>query len=148
MKTIFKRIKVNKELLKLGQSMGPVDFTTYLTNEVSDTIPEGKVKGVYFVSYATHGTETSAIRGSVSRFTPNTLLSHTDITLKDSRGHLLTEPTDIRDYEHKSGGYGLGFKELDFESKNERITISWETITGLPILGEFIFIIETNNCAC
>ena len=152
MKKIFKRIKVNKGLLKLDDSpaLGK-DLSQYRVNEVSDTIPSGKVKGVYFISYVSENKLSSPNMGSVpivSRFSPSTLLSHTNITLKDSRGHLLTEPTDIQDYEHKRGGYGLGFKELDFDSNNERVTISWETITGMPILGEFVFIIESDNCAC
>ncbi len=152
MKKIFKRIKVNKELLRLDASpnIGD-DFSNYLINTQSDTIPTGKVKGVYFISYVSQNPVSSPILGggnTISRFSPSTLLSHTNIILKDSRGHLLTEPTDIQDYQHKSGGYPLGFKELDFESKNERISISWETIVGTPILGEFIFVIETDNCAC
>ncbi|WP_299833767.1 hypothetical protein [uncultured Tenacibaculum sp.] len=154
MKRIFKRIKVNKELLKLSSKpvMG-MDFSQYLLGETNDTIPSGKVKGVYFISYISENQISSSspvLSGGmvVSRFSPNTLISHTDITLKDSRGHLLTEPTDLKDYEHKSGGYGLGFKELDFESKNEKVTITWETLGSIPILGEFVFVIETDNCAC
>lgn len=148
MKKIFKRIKVNKELLKLGKTKG-TDFSSYLVSEKSDTIPSGKVIGVYFISYASQGTIAPPILNSgVQRFSPSTLLSHTDITLKDSRGHLLTEPTDIQDYQHKGGGYCLGYKVLDFESKNERITIHWETVGSIPILGEFVFIIESNHCAC
>lgn len=146
MKKIFKRIKVNKELLEFN-GKAVKDFSSYLESSVNDTLPEGKVKGVYFISYVSKKQiDTTQIGGG--RFTPSTLLSHTNITLKDSRGHSLTEPTDIQDYEHKNGGYSKGFKELDFESSNERVTISWETMGGVPILGEFVFIIETDNCAC
>ena len=150
MKRIFKRIQINKELLKLNPLVK--DFSEYLENETHDTIPSGKVKGAYFISYLPDSLPTTISSGEGGVINPNfslaTMLSHTNITLKDSRGHLLTEPTDIKDYEHKNGGYGLGFKELDFQSSNERITIAWETITGTPILGEFVFIIESDNCGC
>lgn len=159
MKKIYKRIRINKKLLKLnaepqvGHRISPAEF---LTNEVNDTLPAGKVVGVYFNHYG----------GNMPAFPINNnpdygeggygraeyrlpyMFSHTDITLKDSRGHQLTEPTDIQDYEHKGGGYLDGFKELDFESKNEKITIAWETIGAMPICGEFIFAIEVDNCAC
>ncbi len=150
MKRIFKRIKVNKELLKLDtNSFLGKDFSEYLINETSDTIPSGKVTGVYFISYTSESPISPYdIGDNYLTFSPSTVLSHTNITIKDSRGHLLTEPTDIQDYQHKSGGYGLGFKELDFESKNEVIFIAWETLMGTPILGEFVFVIETDNCAC
>lgn len=155
MKKIFKRIKVNKDFLKL--SMQPQVYrrfspTELLTNEVNDTLPAGKVIGVYFNSYVSHtgvnyDYEEPMYEGEAMRLAPIPF-SHTDISLKDSRGRPLTEPTDLRDYEHKGGGYPRGFKELDFESKNEKITIAWETIGGQPICGEFIFAIEQDDCSC
>lgn len=150
MKKIFKRIKVNKDLLKIDGRIVK-DFNEYLENETHDTIPSGSVKGVYFISYLpdTIPTPSTGEGGLVpTNFAFPSILNHTNITLKDSRGHLLTEPTDIKDYQHKNGGYSKGFKELDFESNNERISISWETTGGIPILGEFVFIIESNSCEC
>lgn len=152
MKKIYKRIKVNKELLKPNQK----SREEVLSNEVHDTLPAGKVVGVYFNSYVSNVPQRPVLGGggveggrrNVAYRMPN-IFSHTDIILKDSRGHQLTEPTNIQDYEHKGGGYVDGFKELDFESKNEKITIAWETLGGsLPILGEFIFAIEVADCAC
>ncbi len=139
MKKIYKRIKINKDLLKTN--LPPEEL---LQNEVSDTIPTGKVIGVYFISYMPPMDTGMPTGETMSRLVPFGI-SQTDITLKDSRGHLLTETTDIKDYEHKSGGYNEGFKELDFESKNERVTISWETLGSRPICGEFIFEIESPN---
>lgn len=152
MKKIYKRIKVNKELLKPSRKRR----SEFLANEVHETLPAGKVIGVYFNSYVSKMPQRLDYVGEVynadnvdAKYRMPNFFSHTDITLKDSRGHLLTEPTDIQDYEHKGGGYIDGFKELDFESKNEKITIAWETLGGrFPILGEFIFAIEVDNCAC
>lgn len=159
MKKIYKRIRVNKKLLKLSaepQVQARLSPQEFLMNEVTDTLPAGKVVGVYFNHYGGNIPAFEDIgepyigEGS---YPPNQYrmpfgFSHTDITLKDSRGHQLTEPTDIFDYEHKGGGYLDGFKVLDFESKNEKITIAWETIGAMPICGEFIFAIEVENCAC
>ncbi|CAL2114131.1 conserved hypothetical protein [Tenacibaculum sp. 190130A14a] len=144
MKKIYKRIKVNKALLKTMSSKSRLPVEDYLQSEVSDTIPTGKVIGVYYISYFPSGGIGLPHVGEgrdVMRLAPFGI-SQTDITLKDSRGHLLTATTDIKDYEHKNGGYNEGFKELDFESNNERVTISWETIGRQPICGEFIFEIE------
>lgn len=147
MKRIYKRVKVNKEIYKTQGASPPL--SQFLQNEVNETIPTGKVVGVYFNSYIDKGGESAQrveVRAAVNNV-PN-FLSHTDITIKDSRGHLLTETTDIKDYEHKSGGYLQGFKNIDFNSQNERITIAWETIGKMPICGEFIFEIEVDNCDC
>lgn len=145
MKKIFKRIKVNKELLKLDIDSNYKGIN-FKQNQVNDTLPKGKVIGVYFNSYVCQSLpqeqgDTIGREIEYSRATFN-FISHTDIVIKDNAGHLLTEPTDLRDFYHKNGGYNEGFKELDFNSQNERITISWETLGNQPICGEFIFEIQ------
>lgn len=153
MKKIYKRIKVNKELLKLDTN-GSYKNIDFKQNQVNDTLPTGKVIGVYFNSYLCPNlsqattVETIPTRdGREHSKATFDLVSHTDIVIKDSRGHLLTEPTDLRDFSHKSGGYNEGFKELDFNCQNERISIAWETLGNTPICGEFVFEIQApDNC--
>lgn len=149
MKKIYKRIQVNKELLKLNAESNELSLDDFLSNEVNETLPAGKVIGVYFISYknASESPINEEYIGESMRSAPINF-SYTEITIKDSRGHQLTEPTELRDYKHKDGGYISGFKLLNFESKNEKITISWETINAIPICGEFVFAIEVSNCNC
>jgi len=146
MKKIYKRIKVNKELLKLDTN-GSYKNIDFKQNQVNDTLPTGKIIGVYFNSYACPNLPQATREDSKYSKATFDLVSHTDIVIKDSRGHLLTEPTDLRDFSHKSGGYNEGFKELDFNCQNERITIAWETLGNTPICGEFVFEIQApDNC--
>ncbi|WP_299134570.1 hypothetical protein [uncultured Tenacibaculum sp.] len=152
MKRIYKKIKINKELLKKKVT----DYTPYLENEVDDILPAGEVKGVYFISYKGNvmsmppkpPTEGPGVSLAPTSPTALALYSNTDIFITDSRDQLLTHPTDIKDYEHMVGGYVENFKKIDVTSKNEPIKIRWETLGGSPICGEFIFVIEQLNCEC
>ncbi|SED21932.1 hypothetical protein SAMN04489761_4664 [Tenacibaculum sp. MAR_2009_124] len=144
MKTIYKRIKVNKGLLKYTGS----DYAKFLNNEVSDQLPKGEVKGVKFISYIDEGAVISPPDNGGGAF--NALpfgMSNTDIFITDTQSNLLTEPTDIRDYQNNGGGYSVNFKKID-EKADVQITIRWETNGTTPICGEFIFEIDQSNCAC
>ncbi len=146
MKRTYKRIKVNKGLLKEKGT----DLEKYLANETSDQLPAGEVVGLYFNSYIDENAiVTGTPQGDPQAY--NALpfsVSNTDIHITDAQSQLLTEPTDIRDYQHKSGGYIQGFKKIQDTSKPTQITIRWETIGTTPICGEFVFVIEQSNCEC
>ncbi len=152
MKKTYKRIKINEDLLKEVHSSAvtPLDFDTFLEGKTHETLPKGKVIGAYYNSYIQEQAAPTDTGGGFvnSRFGFSSPISHTNIVIKDSQGHLLTNPTDLQDYHHKNGGYALGFKELDFISAKERISIEWETLGITPVCGEFVFVILVDNCAC
>ncbi|MGG8495957.1 hypothetical protein ACQY1Q_06050 [Tenacibaculum sp. TC6] len=146
MKRVYKRIIVNKGLLKETGT----DFTSYLNNEVNGQLPKGEVKGVKFVSYIDEMALLPPDSGS-GPVSYNALpfgITHTDVFITDTRSNLLTEPTDIRDYQNKGGGYLENFKQIDETSENDEITIRWETYGDMPICGEFIFEIHQSDCEC
>lgn len=152
MKIVYHRVQINKELLSFTPTQSEA-LKKLMTNSVTDILPKGECQGVYFSSYASEKTPNNSESqggGGVSMALPQGLqFSHTNVRIEDTRGHLVCVPTDIKDYEHKGGGYFEGFKKLDFNpEENERIIINWEVLgKGIPPCGEFIFVIETEN-AC
>lgn len=159
MKKIYHRIQVNKDLLSIDNSPTMRQtLSDVLVGSITDTLPKGKLTGVYFLNYIESNPSISkppitvgggGVQAMAMPNTVNFLTSHTNIRIEDTRGRLITEPTDIRDYDRKNWN-AKGYKEisLDLET-NEQITINYETIgDSFPICGEFIFVIEDNSCAC
>ncbi len=153
MKIVYHRVQVNNDLLSFTPTQ-PEALKKLMTNSVTDILPKGKCQGVYFSSYVDekmlNNSANQGGSGQMHTALPQGLrFSHTNVRIEDTRGHLVCVPTDIKDYEHKGGGYFEGFKKIDFNpEENERIIINWEVIgKGIPPCGEFIFVIETEN-AC
>lgn len=164
-KRIYHKFQINKELLKTGSKGFTEAPEVYLRSEQSDTLPAGKLKGIYFISYVKELDVWSAIDYKNSKDTnpinnnapttnsniPNSkafICSHTGIRIQDTLGRLITEPTDLKDYYRENWG-AKGYKEIDLNIEhNEQITISWETIgNDFPPCGEFIFVIDQiDNC--
>lgn len=154
MQIIYKRIKINDSLLKITPNEAEnLKIEDYKNGTITDTLPTGKVKGVYFIPYINNSTSHIMERGFGGNMYSNSL-NLIDITIKDVQGIQITENVCIADYAHKLGGYEQGFKKLNFESKNEKITIEWNTIGNNTtadtniLCGEFIFMIEKENCNC
>lgn len=156
MKKIYHRVQINKSLLLVDDSPAiSQKLTNALTGSVSDTLPKGKLTGIYFLDYMKKNptpNSPSVVGGGVSMAMPSSasfMCSHTNIRIEDTRGRLVTEPTDIQDYERKSWN-SKGYKEVDLDLEaNEQITINYETVgDSFPLCGEFIFVIEDNSCAC
>ncbi len=131
----YHRIQINSSLLDDIESITPDKLTAAKQGVAYDNIPfEGKLIGVYFISYVD-----CKCKG------PKSGLNHTEIRIEDTRGRLLTGVTDIRDYLAENWAKE-SYKELSFPFKqNERINIGYTTKAGEPIVGEFVFVIETED---
>ncbi|WP_435263851.1 hypothetical protein [Tenacibaculum sp. nBUS_03] len=153
---VYHRVKVNTALLDL-ENYTPKDlsspFADFLKNHTRTTLPAGNVVGVTFNDYS----QTTPVianlppSGGNQLFSPQImpLWSQTDIRMLDSQNREITTETDISDYRHKSGGHVDGFKNIDMKNDADAvIRIEWETIGKKPICGEFVFIIEQEDCEC
>lgn len=149
----YHRTQVNPELLKHGEDGENVDLTQYLRGTVTDVLPKGRIIGLYYIPYTKELDAWSAIDYQVNPTSPEQLMAtpqdrsficaHTNIRVEDTRGHLITEPTDLKDYERKNWN-ASGYKELDFPiEQNEQITINYEALgDSFPPCGEFVYVIE------
>lgn len=167
---VYHRIKINENLLELmrslqNQSQGFRDpetvFNNMLNGSATDTLPAGKIIGIYFNNYIKEKVNAGG-RGNYSNppkkpsysmaMPPidRLQLSHTNIRISDTKDHPVTAESDLQDYEHKAGWNDQGYKPVNFDiENNEQIKVSWETIgTAYPPCGEFMFVIEESNCAC
>ncbi|CAA0214723.1 hypothetical protein [Tenacibaculum maritimum] len=157
---VYHRIKINKELLNPDgiKTTSPAQmknpFGQFLKGYEKDTIPAGKVVGVTWNPYPFEAPQIGkppvgeGIPRNVHMQVP-TFWSQTDIRMLDSKGREITVETDISDYRHKSGGHIDGFKNIHMDNKADaEVRIEWETIGTKPICGEFVFIIEQENCEC
>ncbi|MCD8405789.1 hypothetical protein [Tenacibaculum dicentrarchi] len=157
-KQIYHRLKINKELLKLDKATLKNTIGNYLRDEQSDTLPKGKLISIHFNSYVNTLDTWTAIDyqdGTDPQTTPllatgtnvpdlNAFIcSHTDIRIEDTHGRLLTEPTDLKDYNRSNWGE-LGARVTPFKlTHNEQITVKWDTLgNAFPPCGEFIFTIQ------
>lgn len=156
----YHRTKLNPELLNHGKDSFTDDLKDYLRGTITDILPKGKIVGVYFIPYVKKLDTWTAIDyqnaeapSNVPAGIPNGvpqdiafICSHTDIRIEDTRGHLITEPTDLKDYERKNWN-SKGYKEVEFECEsNEQITINYEAMgDAFPPCGEFIFVIDAEK---
>ncbi|TDQ22753.1 hypothetical protein [Tenacibaculum caenipelagi] len=151
---IYHRTKVNPELLEHGKTGSNVDFASFSRGVITDVLPKGKLRGIYFLSFVKELDTWSAIdyQGQEpANDLPNEkfplgkafICSHTNIRIEDNRSYLITEPTDLKDYK-KENNHEKGYKPVDFELKeNEKIIISYELFgEDFPPCGEFIFVID------
>jgi len=151
---IYHRTKVNEELLQHGKVGANIDFSEFARGVVADTLPKGKLKGIYFLPYVKKLDTWSAIdyQGvEPANDVPNEdfplgkafICSHTNIRIEDNHNYLITQPTDLRDY-HRENNVLKGYKEVDFDlGENERILINYELIgEDFPPCGEFVFVIN------
>lgn len=151
-KTIYRRFKINKELLNKDKATLQNNIANYLRGEQSDTLPKGKLIGIHFNSYVKTLDTWSAIDYQ-DEYYPTTgtnvpdlnafICSHTDIRIEDTHGRLISEPTDLRDYNRANwGNSGKRITPFSF-LHNEQITVKWDTLgNAFPPCGEFIFTIE------
>ncbi len=169
---IYHRVKVNTELLNLNTAeIDETDYNNplvkYLKGNERTTVPAGLIVGVTFNPYEFNKAyfEDTSPSGSVSNSEgglspvviasssvndePISWFGQTDITMRDSQGREVTTATDISDYRHKSGGHIDGFKNIHMKNKEDAtVKIAWETLGNEPICGEFVFIIQQENCEC
>ncbi len=150
MKIIYHRTKINEVLLTPEDIVvsGSDPLKPYLKSHVIDSLPAGRCTGVYFNEYPFASGAPSGPPSTPSSVALPFMWSNTDISITDTSGIEITRETDIRDYHHKSGGYIEGFKKIDFLSNDERIRIDWHTKGKMPVCGEFIFLIEQEDCEC
>ncbi len=161
---VYHKLKINSDLLKpdrikLDQS-GQSPFTSYLKGYEKTTLPAGKLVGITYNPYHFEEPITAspypigASEGrsalSVSQVSPILgLWSQTDIRMTDSQSREITAITDLSDYRHKSGGHVVGFKNVYMENDADTvIKVEWETLGTKPMCGEFVFLIEQENCEC
>ncbi|WP_233898135.1 hypothetical protein [Tenacibaculum piscium] len=157
-KTIYHRFKINKELLNKDKATLQNTIANYLRGEQNDTLPKGKLIGIHFNSYVKTLDTWTAIDyqdGTDPQATPllatgtnvpdlNAFIcSHTDIRIEDTHGRLMSEPTDLKDYNRANWG-NAGKRITPFNLvHNEQITIKWDVLgNDFPPCGEFIFTIE------
>ncbi|MFZ3565184.1 hypothetical protein [Tenacibaculum finnmarkense] len=158
-KTIYHVIQVNKKLLKHREN-DIIDFKPYLIDDITDTLPKGKLIGIHFNSYVKKLDTWSAIDYQGKDKTPAAddtsipelkafICSHTQIRIENGNDKLVTKPCDLRDFERKNWSE-KGFKEVEMNlNNNEQIKIRWETIgDDFPPVGEFVFTIKASDeCA-
>jgi len=169
---VYHRVKVNTELLNLNTAeIDTEDYNNpllkYLKGYEKTTIPAGLIVGVtfnpyefnkaYFEDTSSSGSGSNSegglspvvIASSVVNNEPMSWFGQTDIRMLDSQGREITTETDISDYRHKSGGHIDGFKNIHMKNKEDSsVKITWETLGNEPICGEFVFIIQQENCEC
>ncbi|WP_299673267.1 hypothetical protein [uncultured Tenacibaculum sp.] len=153
---VYHRVKVNSELLEPDNiSIDPQNPTAGITNflrgHVITTLPAGKVVGVTYNPYQLQEIVIPNPGGGIvaPRLELPYTWSQTDISILDSKKRKVTEPTDISDFRHKSGGHTDGFKNIHMDNTSDAvIRIEWETIGRVPICGEFVFLIEQDDCEC
>ena len=148
----YHRVKINPELLtpeKMplnGSNLGD-PLAAYLTGHTRSTLPAGRVVGVTYNPYPFVKAEQDTISNNYVQL-PFTW-SQTDVRLLDSKNREITTETDISDFRHKSGGHLDGFKAIHMLNDADAvIRIEWKTIGNTPICGEFVFVIEQENCEC
>ncbi|MFD0992369.1 hypothetical protein [Tenacibaculum geojense] len=160
---VYHRVKINPELLnpdliEIDEDNFLNPFAKYLSGSEKTTIPAGKVVGVTWNPYVivepqTSGSPFPSESESIGRLPamalPNSRWSQTDISMYDSKSQEITATTDISDYRHKSGGHIDGFKNIHMSNTADTLLkIVWKTLGNTPICGEFVFIIEQENCEC
>ncbi len=125
----YHRIPVNTALLEGG------DVEQAKQGVASDNIPfEGTLEGIRFIPYS----DCKCKDGSPE-------YQHTEIRIEDTTGRPLTGVTDIRDYLSENWAK-KGYKQIGLPVKrNERINIIYSTKAGNPIVGEFVFIVQSEN---
>ncbi len=159
MKKNYQRIQINPELLKHKAPYTAINIDDFKNGQVTCSLPKGKLLGIYFNSYVqelsawekidfqypTPDNQTKVDKPREVAFVP----SHTEIIIKDTRGRMITEPVDLRDYKRNNMvDKGAKCIHLDIEH-NEQITIEWRALGhDLPPCGEFIFVMEENDCSC
>lgn len=154
---VYHRVKINTALLDL-ENFTPKNptspFSEFLKSNTKTTLPAGNVVGVTFNEYPqdTPVAPSQPPTGGTQHLAPPTVMaswSQTDIRMLDSQNREITTETDISDYRHKSGGHVDGFKNIDMKNDADAvIRIEWETIGKKPICGEFVFMIEQDDCEC
>lgn len=114
--------------------------STIITNKVNITIPQN---GVAF-------TENIALEKGVClgvHFIPlmeKEPNSNIEISVQDAQSNVLINPVNYKDYEHKSGGYLQGIKQLGFPTDVAKITINVNAPSPVAdeFKGQLVFIIQ------
>ncbi|MFL0063730.1 hypothetical protein [Tenacibaculum maritimum] len=173
---IYHRVKINAELLELDKLNTPIvsgrnPLESFLRKSTKTTLPEGKCIGVTWNPYPVKEVLQKTIQeGRREGFPPpppppppapdrpssgnpngdSTIKwSQTDIIITDSKTRKITTETDVSDFRHKGGGHLIGFKNIKMENDaDSTIKIEWQTLGEIPICGEFVFLIEEENCEC
>lgn len=151
-KIITHRTKINPELLQHGEAGFVENLGNFKVGTTPDTLPAGRLLGIYFLSYVKPLDAWSAIdykkADAPEEADPKDkafVCSHTNIEIKDSFSNEITRPTDIQDYDRKNWN-DKGYKEVDFEiAANLKVLIEFEAMgDAYPPCGEFVFVIEQN----
>ncbi len=151
---LYNRIQINPELLEKNNS--EITMADYKQGRAVGTLPKGKLKGIYYLSYIQALGAWEKIdyqepvpSSSASPEQKSFIVGHTDITIKDTRGRLVTDVADLRSYERR---YMVekDAKCISFDlDHNESIRIDWDAQGhDFPPCGEFVFIIEETECVC
>ncbi len=154
MKLDYSRIQINSELLEKNNS--DINMNDYRRGHANGTLPKGKLRGIYYNNYVQPLSAWEKIDfqepvppSTVSPEQKSFIVGHTEITIKDTRGRLITDPSDLRDY-LRSNMVEKRAKCINFDLEhNETVHIEWN-VKGhdFPPCGEFIFIIEEEECLC
>ncbi|WP_407324280.1 hypothetical protein R5O24_07735 [Tenacibaculum maritimum] len=154
---VYHRVKINKDLLRpekiqFDKSNAKSTFSAYLKGHETTTLPAGKLVGIVYNAYPFSEFPIGGMEGR-SILPANQAFpfywSQTDIRILDSKSREITEETDISDYRHKLGGHVVGFKNVHMlNDADTAIRIEWETLGTKPICGEFVFMIEQEDCEC
>lgn len=157
---IYHRVKINKDLLtpdkiQLDRTNLLNPLAKYLSGSAKTTLPAGRCVGVTWNPYLHESAPKVQFppQEGEGMIRPSLALpfswSQTDIRMRDSKGREVTVETDLSDYRHKSGGHLDGFKNIHILNKADAaLKIEWETLGKTPICGEFVFMIEQENCEC
>ncbi len=154
---LYNRIQVNPKLLKHKAPYTGVNLDDFNTGQVVGTLPKGKLKGIYFNDYvqnlgAWEKIDYQEPKPDLQNASPRNvsfIAGHNEIIIKDTRGRLITDPVDLRDYKRNNMvDKSAKCISLDLEH-NEQLTIEWKTLGhNFPPCGEFIFVIEEIDCKC
>lgn len=157
-KRIYHQFKINTELLnKKGSDLKDL-IIKRLSGVAVDNLPEGKLRGIYFISYVKKLDPWSAIDykdGTDPQTTPLLasgtsvpdldafVCSHTNIEIEATNNDRVIKSADLRGFMRENWGIS-GYKEIPFDLKSsERVEIKWNTEgNDFPPCGEFIFVID------
>ena len=156
---VYHRVKINSDLLKpdniqLDKTNVQSPYSAYLKGHEKTTLPAGKLVGITYNEYPFQEIQVTSEGGGLTPVpsvstAPSINWSQTDIRILDSQSREITIETDLSDYRHKSGGHVEGFKNVYMKNDADTtVKIEWETFGVKPICGEFVFMIEQDDCEC